>query len=248
MEEKFLEIDNFKIRYLEGGEGKNLLFLPGVYCSCDDYYSLIEKLSERYRVYGLDFPGFGHSSKVNSVLTIEDYTKIAADFIKKLKLRHLTIVAHSAGGLAALNLRLYRTFVKNIVLIDSAGISNNLTMYKFMRLLLYEFLELYKGHKLSIRIKIFTIFSSRIIKSLFDKNLMMTISNALNYNFETLEKIKIPVLILWGEKDKITPLSNAYDLKERLKYSRLVIVKDSTHAWCMLYPEKVIRVMELEKF
>lgn len=248
MEEKFLEIANFRIRYLEGGEGNNLLFLPGVYCSCDDYHNLIEQLSERYRVYGLDLPGFGRSSQLGSVLAVDDYTKIAAEFIKKLKLKHLTIVAHSAGGLVALNLRLYRTFIKNIVLIDSAGISNNLTMHSFMRLLLYEFLELYKGHKLSTRIRVFTSFSSRIIKSLFDKNLRNTISNGLNYNFETLDKIKIPVLILWGENDKITPISNAYDLKERLKYSRLVIVKNSTHAWCMIHPEKVIRVMELEKF
>ena len=248
MEEKFLEINKFNIRYLICGEGNNLLFLPGVYASCDDYYNLIEELSKRYKVYGLDLPGFGHSSRLNSVLTVEDYTKLVIDFIKKLKLKHTTIVAHSAGGLVALNLKLYRTFIKNIVLIDSAGVNNNLTHYKLIKLLFLEFLELYKEHKISTRVKVIMNFSPRVIKSLFDKNLKSTINASLNYSFDSLNYVKVPVLILWGDNDKITPISNAYDLKDKLKYSRLVIVKNSSHAWCITRPEKVIRIMEIEKF
>ncbi len=248
MEEKFIEIKGFKIRYLEGGEGNNLLFLPGVYTSCDDYYNLIKLFEKRYKVYGLDLPGFGHSQKINSFLKIEDYTDIVRDFIKELKLKHITVAAHSAGGLAALNLKLNRNIIKNIVIIDSAGINNNLRFYEFLKLLFLEFLELYKEERFKLKAKVFMGFSIRIIKSLFDKNLKVTIENGLKYNFGSLKNIKVPVLILWGENDKITPLSNAYELKEKLKYSRLVIIKNSTHVWCLTQPEKVIRIMEIEKF
>ncbi len=46
---------------------------------------------------------------------------------------------------------------------------------------------------------------------------------------ESLDKISIPVLVFWGEKDRIFPLDMAYYLKEKIKQSELVICPKAKH-------------------
>ena len=40
----------------------------------------------------------------------------------------------------------------------------------------------------------------------------------------------MPVFLLWGEKDKITPLSSAYLMNKRIKFSQLEILPEVGHA------------------
>lgn len=48
-------------------------------------------------------------------------------------------------------------------------------------------------------------------------------------NKDRLNKINVPCLIVWGEKDDIFPLENAHFLHQQIKGSSLVILEDSPH-------------------
>ena len=52
-----------------------------------------------------------------------------------------------------------------------------------------------------------------------------------------LKEIKVPVLILWGEKDKITPLTDAYLIKKEIKFSQLEILPGVGHTPHLENPE-----------
>lgn len=45
-----------------------------------------------------------------------------------------------------------------------------------------------------------------------------------------LEKIQNPTLILWGKKDDILPLKDAYRIKEKIKNSELKIIPKAKHS------------------
>jgi len=45
----------------------------------------------------------------------------------------------------------------------------------------------------------------------------------------TINKVKIPVLLLWGKQDKMTPIKDAYYIKKVLPKTRLVIFNQEGH-------------------
>ena len=64
--------------------------------------------------------------------------------------------------------------------------------------------------------------------------------------YKSLEMIKIPVLIFWGDKDTVFPVEMGYDLSKKLVNSSLVICKDAPHP-CYLKATNLFNT-ELLKF
>ncbi len=67
--------------------------------------------------------------------------------------------------------------------------------------------------------------------------------------YENLNKSNIPILIIWGSKDTVTPISNAFFLEEKLDNIELVIYDDVGHepqveAQKMIY-EDIINFLEI---
>jgi len=59
-----------------------------------------------------------------------------------------------------------------------------------------------------------------------------------------LEKIKIPTEILWGEKDKYTPLYDGKLMNEKIKNSHLHILKGINHGIHLHAPDKVCNIIK----
>lgn len=58
-----------------------------------------------------------------------------------------------------------------------------------------------------------------------------------------LEKIKTPTLIVWGEKDKMTPVSDAYVMHEKIAGSKLEILKGAGHSPHLECPQKLSEII-----
>jgi pimeloyl-ACP methyl ester carboxylesterase len=56
-----------------------------------------------------------------------------------------------------------------------------------------------------------------------------------------LSLISVPTLIIWGEKDRITPLSDGYLMKEKIAQSELKIIPGQGHAFHHEAPEEIAR-------
>jgi pimeloyl-ACP methyl ester carboxylesterase len=88
-----------RMAYVDEGKGQVLLFVHGNSSWSFLYRHLIRSLSKEYRCIALDHLGFGLSDKPAK----RDYTPKAhafrlADFIDHLGLRSVTLVAHDFGG------------------------------------------------------------------------------------------------------------------------------------------------------
>ncbi len=60
-----------------------------------------------------------------------------------------------------------------------------------------------------------------------------------------ISKIKLPTLILWGEEDKITPISDAYFIKSVLPESELFTYKNQGHTLPYLRPNAIAQKIDL---
>ena len=80
MEEKTLQIDEHKIRYLESGDSKKtLVLIHGLGASAERWDQVIPLFADEFRVIVPDLIGFGYSDK-----PLVDYTpEFFSDFLEK---------------------------------------------------------------------------------------------------------------------------------------------------------------------
>ena len=57
-------------------------------------------------------------------------------------------------------------------------------------------------------------------------------------------KIKTPTLLIWGEKDRITPLEDGLKLSQLIRNSKFEIIKDTGHFSHLEKAEEIIRLIE----
>jgi pimeloyl-ACP methyl ester carboxylesterase len=96
---KFIEIDGFKIHYVQEGRGPDLLLVHGLGGSLVCWAPIFSDLKKKYRVTALDLPGFGRSDKrLDRAYTLDTQTARLKQFIEATKIERPFVVGHSMGG------------------------------------------------------------------------------------------------------------------------------------------------------
>lgn len=245
-----------QLNYTVKGHGKrNLILLHGWGGSLNSLAKLQQLLAEtgEFRVYNIEWPGFGASVDnymENSKFT--DFKKILSEFIKKNKIHKPTLIGHSFGGKVAIAIALENTrLIDRLILINSSGLKpkNNTK-----RIILYTPTKIFGAifslpglNKLKKIIRKY--YYIRIVRErdyIDNDHLRSTLRNVLKVNFgEELKNIKTDTFLIWGEKDKYTPLWMGKKLKNLIPNSRLEIIKDAKHNLPLVNPELVTTLIKL---
>lgn len=96
---RFLPVKESKIHYIEAGEGDPILFLHGMPTSSYLWRNIIPALSDKAHCVAPDLIGMGASGKPNIDYTLFQHIDYIESFIKKLKLKNITLVLHGWGSL-----------------------------------------------------------------------------------------------------------------------------------------------------
>ncbi len=94
---KHIEIDGLKVRYVQLGNGPDILFVHGALCSIEDFMPIAQELSKKYKVTIFDRPGCGFSEVDEYHYSLEGNASIVKGIIEKLDLDNPLIVGHSHG-------------------------------------------------------------------------------------------------------------------------------------------------------
>ncbi|CAM1374500.1 alpha/beta fold hydrolase [Tenacibaculum xiamenense] len=97
----YVTIQKNTIRYLQKGQGKDILLIHGSPGSIEDWNKIIDSLSVDYRVTAFDRLGHGYSSDYEYSHHIEDNAILTNQIIKQFNLKSPLIVGHSYGGSTA---------------------------------------------------------------------------------------------------------------------------------------------------
>ena len=239
MTEDFCKLIGLNIHYVKQGEGTPLLILAGWGTTIATYQGLIDDISEFATVYCLEMPGCGSSDEPSEALTSEDYAKLVEEFITKQKIKKLNLFGHSNGGRTIIKLlgqnKKLDFEVEKIILAGCAGIVHEKTSKDKAKTKLVK-----TGKK---------VISSKLVKKLaphLEEKLKQrmgsddyraatpvmreTLVNLVNEDLRSLlPNIKQPTLLLWGENDEATPISDGELMEELIPDAGLVMFPYSTH-------------------
>ena len=233
-ENNFLIIDGVRIHYVVAGDGPPLLLLHGLGAGSITWALNIEPLSQKYTVYALDVPGLGDSDKPNMDYNIKSGALSVKRFIESLEIEHVSLAGCSMGGMIALKTAIdFPNMVDNLILVDAAGLGKNVTW--LIRVLsipvIGEILEnpslrrtraylksVFYNQKLVQNGILNEIHRTRNSPGAKEATLKM-IRGTLGLRgihdewimTEHMKNLDIPVLIIWGAKDMIIPVQNAYN-------------------------------------
>ncbi|VAW41592.1 hypothetical protein MNBD_CHLOROFLEXI01-4095 [hydrothermal vent metagenome] len=249
------------LHYESIGRGQPIILLHGWINSWDVWRDLMIKLSDtgRYRVYALDFWGFGESAKGSQTqagtFQIDSYVEMVCQFMDSLGIQKVPILGHSLGGTVALQISLtYPERVEKVALVGSPIIGTSL--HPFLKLagnsLIAEFIWnypfvlhsimrvlLYKDTK-EVRSMIFRDVQRATMESFF-RSIGDLRDTDLRSELSTLE---IPILGIYGAKDKIVSPSNADLLKNGAKSVKVEMLEQSRHFPMTDEPERFLEAVD----
>ena len=240
---KQIEFDNFSLACIEGGnaQGETILFLHGWSVSTAPYRDCLNTLAEEYWVVAPDLPGFGRSPYTGSLSSYQSYANCILFLVDRLNLKQFQLIGHSFGGAVALALAAaVPQAVKSVIAIDSTGIPL-ICPKQIVKLRLAEFIR--GGSQLRWKTlgKILMAFGDNLIFN--RQHLIEGAHIALQEDIRPwLSEVKLPCLILWGERDRFTPIEIGYGLDEAIANSQLQLISKEYHEWCMMQPEKLLPI------
>ncbi|NLK68096.1 MAG: alpha/beta hydrolase [Clostridiaceae bacterium] len=250
--DKYLKINEISIRYRESGNGFPLLLVHGIAGFLEEWEMSIEELSKHYRVIALDLPGHGLSHKPQIAYTLDRLTGFLKDFVTEMKLEQFYLVGHSLGGAVCLNFVIkYPSLVKKLIVVNSAftkfPTACRFSSFKFLQKInikvpLWALRAVTRKsffnknsmtpdwlnsaytyiNKPGALRTMFSIIHECMSISGLKKDLVVAFQDGLS-------KIKIPVLIVYGNKDAIVPNENSFMLHKLICNSQIHLVQDCGH-------------------
>ena len=231
-----IKIDELVTRYKVLGKGKPLLFLHGWGGSSDSFYRLQKILSRDYKTIALDLPGFGETDFPPSPWRVQDYKNFVLAFTQKRGLETFCLIGHSFGGRIAILLSaLHPEKVEKLVLISAAGITHEKSpeerAISFVAKLGKRIISLPLINRLEEPTRYLFYKLIRRQDYYLAKGVMReTIQNVIREDLRKyLPNITLPTLIVWGDKDDVTPLADAYIMQKEIPHAKLKIIKGGSH-------------------
>lgn len=120
-EDKFIEVDGYKIHYVEGGRGQPTIFVPASFSTYRTWNRVLPLISGHCRFFAVDYLGVGDSDKPGKgfLYTVEEQADLLAKMAEKLGIGRVNLVGVSYGGAIVLKIAArYPGLVKRVVSIE----------------------------------------------------------------------------------------------------------------------------------
>lgn len=270
-ESEYVRVRGFKIHLIREGEEKSrgvkdLLLLHGLPGFCYDYRKIVPILKKKFRLYIMDFKGFGHSEK-RCDLPVEEFrcdvlAKEVIELIEKLDLRDFAIIGHDIGSIVS---QLVSQELGNeLVLINPAykgmkgrwrSIANEYWYIFFHQMPfaekmimenLREYISYFLDH-LSVK-KFSTEEVDEYVKVYSEpcsvRSLLYWYRAYVKYfRWDNIKRIRARSLILWSDSDPLFPISWADNLGQEFDNYILVPIPQAGHWPHVEQPEVVSRAI-----
>lgn len=193
------------------------------------------------RAIAPDLPGHGMSSG-RAMDEIRLYAEAVDKFIKEIKIERCMVCGHSMGGAIVLELAM-----RNPPYLKGIGLFATGARLKVAPSVFHAISSLDEGTADSLA-EFLLIKKEEKFKTILKEALLGAGPEVLKADFtacdrfdlmEKVQEIKIPTLILCGDKDFMTPMKYSEFLHEKIRNSRLIPVKDAGHMLMLEAPEVI---------
>lgn len=257
LSKKQITIDDHNIVYLEGGKGQTVLLLHGYTAEKDNWLGFAAYLTKDYHVVIPDIPGYGESTKLmDAPYDLNSQIIRLNKFARALNLNKFHIAGSSMGGLfAGTYAARYPGQVLSAGLFNAAGVAAPVKSEVMKKIETGENPLVLQDEKDFLRIYRMLFVNPPplpyplkkvFVKAALDNRLFYEKAlREIGPDFLSLEgqlpRIKAPVLIVWGDQDKIIDVSSVAVFEKGIKNHQTVIMKDCGHVPMIERPEETAR-------
>ncbi len=231
-----------KFKWLEEGNGGHpIILLHGLMGGVENFGDMVTHISKEYQVYGLDLKLFEGSLLKVSVKKLSDYLY---EFMQHLGLKSAVFIGNSMGGhIGLIFSKEHPEMVDGLVLTGSSGLYENAMGDSFPRRGDYDYIrvkteEVFYDPKVATKElvdRVFEIANNRVSVL----KLLGYAKSAIRHNMaEDIPHFKMPVCLIWGEQDKVTPPPVADEFHKLLPNSELHWMPLCGHAAMWEHPKE----------
>ena len=252
MEEKIIIIDKLSIncRFFGGNDKPAVLVLHGWGVGSEAWVEAAVMLAQKdYRVIVPDMPGFGKSAVPDKPWTVDDYVGWTKEFADKLGLDSFVLMGHSFGGqVAAKFCTICPKRVDKLVLCAAAVVrkprlGSRQILAKYLAKTKIIFQNIPFGIYPVLRKIVYRIAGTRDYAQL-QGVMAQTFLNVVGESvIESAKRIKTLTLIVWGDKDRETPIEDAHGINKAIAGSRLEIIPGAGHKLHRTHPQELAKII-----
>jgi pimeloyl-ACP methyl ester carboxylesterase len=270
-EVNYLDLHGDRVAYREAGTGDALLLIHGMAGSSATWRGVLPLLSKRYRVVAPDLLGHGESAKPRGDYSLGAFAAWLRDLLDELGINRATVVGQSLGGGVAMQFTYqHRQYCDRLVLISSGGLGPDLSV--ILRLASMPGAELVLpviaprplvriGNRLGSWLtsagmhspqagEMWNAYSSmsdgqtrqaflRTLRSVVDhRGQAVSATNKLHLSSG------LPTLLIWGDQDRIIPVSHGYATHAAVPGSRLEVLPGVGHFPHVESPTAVVQIID----
>ena len=236
-----------KFKYIEEGNGTPIIFLHGLMGGLSNFEKLISFFSENnFKVLVPELPLYDLPLLNTSVKAFAEYLN---DFIKFKELDKFILLGNSLGGHVGLYYtKLYEKKAAALVLTGSSGLYESAMGSGYTRRGDYDVMkakveEVFYDPKVATKELVDEVFETVNDRRKLVKTLAIA-KSAIRHNMsDDLPQMNLPVCIIWGEDDIVTPPDVADEFHKLLPDSDLFWIKKCGHAAMMEHPDKFNKIV-----
>ncbi|MFN9393030.1 MAG: alpha/beta fold hydrolase [Flavobacteriales bacterium] len=234
-------------RFIEEGEGRPLILLHGLFGALSNFREVVGHFSQSHKVVIPMLPLYSMPVLNTGVKSIAHFLR---DFVHYKRWEQVDLLGNSLGGhVALIYAREHPERVRSLTLTASSGLYENAFGSSFPR----------REDKEFIRRKVAVTFydpvhaTDELVDECFqvvnDRNRVLRIlalaKSAIRHNMaRDLPHMTMPVCLIWGRNDTITPPEVAEDFHRLMPNSSLYWIDKCGHAPMMEHPDLFNSILE----
>jgi pimeloyl-ACP methyl ester carboxylesterase len=239
-DERLADVDGIRTRYFVGGAGPPLVIVHGLGGAAVNFSELAPLLARRYRVLIPDLAGHGRSRPFGEIDGLTTYANHVAAVAEREGMLPANVLGYSMGGVVALRLAVARPDdVTALVLAAAAGIVSTTRR----AVVWFRLVTLFKPGQVMTRFREgiarrprlrwlpFGLWGAVDPPSLSPRAVIGFLEAASEHTDTTaagwalleddprpdLDRVRCPVLLLWGARDRLVPLADGFEYARRLR-------------------------------
>lgn len=217
---------------------QSMILLHGLFGGLSNWEGVTTHFASSFDIHIPPLPIYDQHSDDN----LEYLVKFLENYITSAQLENVILVGNSLGGhIAILYTHRHPEKVSRLILTGSSGLYENTGMGGYPK----------RGNYAYIRERVaYTFYDPAVATDTLVDEVFSTTTNARkcfsivkmaksaqrNYVADILPHIPTPVLLVWGEEDKITPPDVALEFKHHLPQAVLIMLSRCGHAPMMERP------------
>lgn len=260
---RFVEVNGVRVHYQERGTGDALILIHGNNSSAYSWRDVFDELAKEFRVVALDLKGFGFTSKPEGDYRVEAQAALVIGLLDQLKIERATLCGSSMGGGVALAAAInYPQRVRSLILVDSSAFEEGKGGASLAPA--YVRWPYIGGAVTALALTSDSLVRDGLRKSFYDESKVTDerveayyrplrtrggqraarlVRDQRDYTRieNSLDKIRLPVLIIWGAQDELILLEDGKRLHTQIAGSQLVVFDQCGHLPQEEMPERFAR-------